>query len=415
MGLQLVRRTAPQIALAAALSVALVGCAPTPTVVSGRIVDDTVTIQAPDLPMPAPVLDSASSSAAENRSGTPGATNPASALTGLGSVIVIDEITVAEGDRVATGDVIARLDAAALDVNVAAARADLASAKAQVGVLDDAIETVRDNRATVAEKRSEVGGTIAELVRTRAQLAAKLAQLRALLKRVESLGPMIPPPGSTPATLPPGAKPPGGGAAPPDPAELKAAIAQLEAGIAQLDAGLTQARGGLARLSSASGDLADARAQLGDLRELARIAVPLSRVSVRVAEYERSLAEIRTPYAGVVTSVLADGDVVFPGASVATIRRDGPARVTTWLPAAMVARLAAEGAAGPAAFVSADWAPGETFSARLSRVGTRALYPPSSFATEEVHLTRAIPVELTLDDAALGAPAGGPVDVLLGE
>ena len=47
---------------------------------------------------------------------------------------------------------------------------------------------------------------------------------------------------------------------------------------------------------------------------------------------------------------------------------------------------------------------------RISRILPLAAYPPSYHATDQVHLTRAVPVEVTLD-AAL--PPGAPADLHL--
>ena len=48
--------------------------------------------------------------------------------------------------------------------------------------------------------------------------------------------------------------------------------------------------------------------------------------------------------------------------------------------------------------------------ARLTRIGTRADYPPTSVATEEIHLTRAVEVQLTATDQL---PAGMPVELTI--
>jgi len=69
---------------------------------------------------------------------------------------------------------------------------------------------------------------------------------------------------------------------------------------------------------------------------------------------------------------------------------------------------------GTEAEVSADWFPTRTpIPGRVTTISTRAEYPPTSFATSEVHLTRAIRVELTLSPTAEqpALPPGTPVDV----
>jgi hypothetical protein len=57
----------------------------------------------------------------------------------------------------------------------------------------------------------------------------------------------------------------------------------------------------------------------------------------------------------------------------------------------------------------------ELLDAEVTLVGDRADYPPTSFATDEVHLTRAVPVRLTLTGLVgqprPSLPPGAPVDI----
>ena len=53
----------------------------------------------------------------------------------------------------------------------------------------------------------------------------------------------------------------------------------------------------------------------------------------------------------------------------------------------------------------------EAIAARVTRIGTRAEHPPSYLATKEVHLTRAVPVRVTLDDTSTALAPGTPADV----
>ncbi len=403
---------------------ALAGCSAGPTDYAGRVVDDTAKLQVPALSMPSVNLDAGFAQTAGPAATTPQRSTVATAvaLTGIGSVSRVTSVAVQAGDDVRVGDEIARLDARALDANVAVAKAGLSAARAQVGVLDDALDTVASNRATLATKRGQIDSAASKLATTRTQLAAQLASLKALLAKIEALGagggrPPLPPGGTMPTGsvpppggLPPGAPPAGGM---PDPAKLRAGIAKLTAALAKIDAGLAQVSAGRAQLASASAKLSDARRQLRDLRRLARVGVDGAKVGVQVAEYQRELAVLRSPVDGTVVSVASVGDVLAPGATVAEIRRDGPPRVTTWL---APEELGAIGV-GTEAEVRADWFPTglgrEPISGRVTNVSTQAEYPPTSFATSEIHLTRAIRVEITLSDTAEqpALPPGAPVDV----
>ncbi len=400
--------------------VALAGCSSGPTELAGRVADDSVSVQIPLTAMPSVNLDAGFAPTA-----APGITAPqrsgvatAVALTRIGSVARVESVAVQRGAVVRAGDEIARLDARALDANVAVAKASLASARAHVGVLDDAIDTVVSNRSTLASNRQKIDDAAAQLTTTRAQLATQLADLKALLAKIEALGagggrPPVPPGGVSTSTVSPGTPPPGtlppGGI--PDPAQVRAGIAKLTAALAKIDAGLAQVASGRAKLSSAGAKLSDARTQLTDLRRLARAGVDGAKVGVQIAEYQRSLAILRSPADGTVVSVVAVGDVLAPGATVAEIRPSGLPRVTTWIAPEQLAGIEV----GTQVEVSADWFAddGGPIPGRVTSISTRAEYPPTSFATSEIHLTRAIRVEMTLSPAAEqpALPPGTPVDV----
>jgi len=414
--------------LAAALCcVALAGCSAGPSEFAGRVVDDTVAVQIPSTTMPSVNLDAGFAPTAPSGTTPPQRSGVATAvaLTRVGSFARVESVAVQPGDEVRAGDEIARLDSRAAAANVAVAKATLASARAQVGTLDDAIDTVASNRSTLATKRGQIDDAAAQLTSTRAQLAAQLAELKVLLARIEALGagggrPPVPPGGVPTGTVPPGTPPPGtlppGGI--PDPAQVRAGIAKLTAALAKIDAGLAKVASGRAKLSSAGAKLSDARVQLTDLRRLARAGVDGAKVGVQVAEYQRSLAVLRSPVDGTVVRVVAVGDVLAPGATAAEIRRSGPPRVTTWIAPEQLADIEV----GTQVEVSADWFPTgvsdgrgpiSPIPGRVTSIGTRAEYPPTSFATSEIHLTRAIRVEMTLSPSAEqpALPPGTPVDV----
>jgi len=364
-----------------AMAVLLLGGCAAQSPLAARVVDDVRVIEAP------PVAD-------------------------LDRFSRVASAAVGVGDRVAAGDVLVVFDPAALQAAFEGAKADRAVAKAQVGVIDGALDEIASGRSELADARQELASARSKLSKTRAELVAKRAELKKLLAQMERAGAGHPP-GSTPGTLPPGVTPPSA----PNPAELRAALAQLDAGIDRLDAGLAKAKSGESRLAAARGRLANAKSQLEDARDLALIAADASAVSVRLAQWRLDEATVRSPYDGVVVSALSPGDVVAPGATVATIRMDGPSRLTTWLTPLEAATLerrlrAPQSADRPKVSVEADWlAPGVALPGSITRIGTRAVYPPTSFATKEVHLTRAVLLEVTVDSTQTALPPGAPADV----
>ena len=439
------RRAAISLVAVALSCVALVGCARGVNVYAGRVVDDVMSVQAPALAVPAANLD-ASFPAAPGGAGPAvgasgagrSATPTVSGITGIGSVSRVAKVAVRAGATVKAGQLLATFDSGALEANVTVAKTAQATARAQVPVIDAAINKTRSARAKLNTARRTVTGAIAQLIVTRAQLAAKLASLKALLALLQRAGGRTPsgvPGGGVPGAVPPGTLPPGhpptdsappsgvtpptatprgglplGGppAGVPTPAQLRAAVAQLQGALAKLDAGLAKARAGLGTIATAKGKLADARTQLRDLRVLANIAADASAIGVRVAEYQRSLAMVRSPLDGVLVSIASVGDVISPGATVAVIRRTRAERVTTWIAPAQLGDIKL----GDAVSVRGDWGTGSR-AGHVSIIGPRADYPPSSYPTKDVHLTRAVPIEIVMDADGRGLtlPPGAPVDV----
>ncbi|HET9646787.1 MAG TPA: HlyD family efflux transporter periplasmic adaptor subunit, partial [Microlunatus sp.] len=195
---------------------------------------------------------------------------------------------------------------------------------------------------------------------------------------------------------------------------LRTGIAKLRSAVPKLDNGLAQARSQQKKLHSARTKIIDARAELRRTRRLAVVAADAARVGVDVALNQVRLATITSPTVGTVVDVATVGQVVAPGAGLVTIREDADPTVTSWLAPDQLNRVCL----GAAAAVSADWmssgpvarvAPVE---GTVTRIGQRADYPPTSFATDQVHLTRAVPVTITVPPSSGRAlPPGVPVDL----
>jgi len=383
-------------------ALALTGCSPDRGAhLSGRVVDSMTVVSAPALAAPSPFPTP-----------TNGRDRPATvaALTGLGQAQRLVSVPVRQGDRVRAGDVVARIDDAALVAAIDWARAARRVALSQIGVLDARLDDVADARSTIAENRATVRDAISQLTRTRADLAEKLAAAEKQLATLRALQRAVPsiPPGSRPPT---GSAPPGGA---PDPAriaaaitELESAVAQLTSGIAKIDAGLARARAGLAKLDDASATTADARSTLRGVRGVAREAAGATAVAIRLAEAQRDLAVLRSPVDGVVESSARSGESVISGAPVVSIRPDAPSAVDVYLPPERLGELRV----GDSAVVEIDSHPGQRHPATVTLIGARAVYPPSWMSTTEVHMTRALQVRVMLDDPEAVLPAGTPADV----
>lgn len=431
---------------AVALSFSLTGCAaPPPATVSatGRVVADSVTVQAPTLAVPAVNLDAGFAStgaAAPTRSKVP-------VMLSMASGQRVSSVAVQLGDNVRAGDVLLRFDDDALAEQVRSAQADVAVARAQVGVLDSAIDTTHDKEQDLKDKRAEVESGIAKATKARKDLTGKLAEARKAQKQLpkqlarvnrtiarltaqrNTVAKQLAEVNAALAALPPNAPP-----AIREPLEqaqqkltaalkqidaglaklkagrtkLRAAIKQVDAGIpkltkaiATIDANLAKARDGLRQIDKGIAKIRDARADLKRARTLARIAAK-NTTAVDGARNDLAQAVVKAPADGVVSSIVKPGDVVAPGATVAEVGR--PAHtVRVWLAPEEVSRVCV----GDSATVTLD-SLGALAEGSISRVVPLADYPPSYTTTGQVHLTRAVQVDLSLPTAM---PPGVPADV----
>lgn len=458
-------RTLAVAAIAAA--VALPGCASASTITATGTVDDTTRIvAAPLLLAVTPDPDAGFSPAVTAQPGASPRPSPVAA------VMVTDAVPL--GARVRQGDVVARVDSAASDDSLAAAKADKDLAGRRVSLIESQLDDVLDKRDELNDKRRELDDAIAkmkdkrpELVATRADLRDKQKQLAKQLKELDAkrselkgtqkqldaqhdqLGAQIADLEQTKAQLQqalqqnPGdptlqaqleqvteglakakaglkqlseaASQVAGGLAQLEQGRAKAGqaatqlaqgLAKLDEGIRTIDANLAKARDGRTKLDDGLAKLADAETKLGQAHELAQTRVTAAGVSVGKAREQQGLTTLFAPADGLVVATSVTGDVVRPGAPVVTIRPDTQATVTTWLSPPLAGAVCP----GSEASATTDW--GTTHTAHVTRIGLAAEFPPTSQATDEVHLTRA--VEVTLAIAGPDAPPpGAGVDLIL--
>jgi multidrug efflux pump subunit AcrA (membrane-fusion protein) len=468
---QPLRHIATVCCLAACLVVGLFGCAEADDqiLVSGNVDDDLVTVQAPHIQIPELDLNAgfADPPVGTTASQPVEASRPARAAAPIASRNRVATVKVREGDQVQAGQVLVRLESAALDANLAVARADAKVAASQVPVLDSAIEETFDRQRDINSALRKINKAIRRLIITHTTLSVQLAQARRQLpqleaKRVElqrqrqQLGSRLadvderlvemrtvlaqlssqrsntPVPRTSPT--------------PPNREKLLATIAELqqartqltsglnqlaqadaqlitattrlrngipklERSIRQIDEGLAKARTQRTKLRKARSKIIDARAELRRTRKLAVVAANAATVGIDIAENQKLLATVTAPASGVLVHAATVGEVVAAGTTIATIRQAAASSLTTWLSPAQVAQTCL----GARALVYADWMNGQPMDAMITLIGDRADYPPTAFATDEVHLTRAIPVRLTLTRSSgqpqPWLPPGAPVDI----
>ncbi len=304
----------------------------------------------------------------------------------------IAEVLVAEGDRVVAGQTLARLDTALLDLGVRQAETAAEKARADIDVLGDALNTIGSGQADLAKAKRDLASALAKAKSQRADLAAQLAQLESM---------PTPPPGSTPPT---GSVPPTGTPMP-DPAAL---IAQLKAGLAQIDAGIAKMEAGLTTMASGSAKLADAKTQAENGRELLTLVAETRDIATALAKARRDSAVITASVDGLVTFARRAGGVAMVNAPLFRIAPDTPALIDTYLTAEQLARVSV----GDRAEVAYDSAPGVVLSGTVTSIGEDSAFPPTTFPTDVVHMTRTTRVTITLS-AGSQPPAGTPVDITI--
>ena len=223
---------------------------------------------------------------------------------------------VAEGTRVAPGDVLVRTDAGQLDAALVMAQADAGRARAQVALLASNIadldtktsdlrtqrQTISDGLTTLAQKRAELVTTrqtltnkrpavvqaIADLTAQRAAVVATITDLRAkqtalvatvadlTAKRTALLASIADLQAQLAAAIADSS---------PTVPELQAALAQAQAALAQLEAGLAQSQAGLAQVTAGL-----TKAQAG----LTQLDAGLAKVTSGLAQIDSGLAQIAT-------------------------------------------------------------------------------------------------------------------------
>lgn len=356
--------------------------------------------------MSAPGAASSAAKRSAARTGSP-------AIAGL-----LATMTVTQGDRVEAGQTIALFDTALLDLGVEQAKAAERRARANVSLLEDNLDTIDDNREKLAsareklasgksqltETRTELTATREDLVTGRKEAIAGRSALQAQIRQLESIPATLTPQQQAALTALKGKL-----------TELDSGIAKMAAGLKQVDTGLAKIDAALAKMPSAAAQLSTARAALDDAeaqvehaRDTLSILVEGQRVAVLLAEGRLSAAKVTAPVAGVVTYARSAGTVVMVGAPVARIRPDGPSLVDTYLTGDQLARVRV----GSVVQVTCDSLPGQVFEARIVRLGTASEFPPTSFPTDIVHMTRATRVTAALETSS-GPPPGTPVDLTI--
>ena len=369
-------------------------------IVSGdvRVVEQVVT--APAIARPSPdvaigISATPTADAASRSRGVGSQSMPAASRTPTVSGF-LSEVLVRQGDRVTKGQVVARLDTAMLDLGVAQAGAAARKARADVSVLDSNLVRLDDARAKLISGRAKLRTARASLETTLSLLLRRRASLEASITVIERI------------VARPGGPPPGNPPLPVILAGMKAGLAGLNKGVAGIDAGLAKMSQALAKMRTGLTQIDSARTKLRDLRGVLLAQVEARDVALRAAGTRRGQATIVAPVDGLVLYARSAGTVVMVGAPLVRLRPDGPTEVQTYLTAEQLVDVRP----GTPVSVTYDSASGPALSGVVSTIGDESRFPPTSFPTTIVHMTRAVRVTITLDGGT-APPPGTPVDIIV--
>jgi HlyD family secretion protein len=281
------------------------------------------------------------------------------------------ELRVMEGDRVAAGDLIGRLDATDTELQIARGRADRAAAEAQLRALEVGArpEEIRQARAEVEAAEGETAAATAEL---------KAAEID--LERFEAL--------------------------------LRAnagAEKERDDARARVEVARARVRSASQRVQAAREVLARLRA--GTRREdldAARARVQAADAQIALLEKSRTDAVIKATAAGVVTQKLADtGEQLAPLMPVVVVTDLDNAWANLFVPEPMIPRITL----GQTATVLTD--AGDAIQGKVSYISPQAEFTPRNVQTADERSKLVYRIKVNVDNRAGILKVGMPVDAEL--
>jgi len=278
------------------------------------------------------------------------------------------ELRSAEGDRVAAGDVVARLDARDVELQIARARAERAAADAQLRYLQKGArpEDVRQARAQAGAAAADAAAAAAEL---------KAAEMD--LERFEALL-----------------------------AANAGSQKQRDDAQARVDVARQRVRGAQERVEAARE--AVARLEAGATREeidAARARVAGADAQLAVLEKARTDATVVSPVAGVVTQRLAEtGEVVAPRMPLLVVTDLDNAWANLFVPEPLIPRITL----GQPATILTD--AGDRVPGKVTYISPQAEFTPRNVQTPDERSKLVYRIKVSVDNRAGTLKVGMPVD-----
>ncbi len=357
------------------------------------------------------------------------------------------EVLAEEGQQVAAGQVLFRLDDTLLKaqrtqaeaaVNTARAQRDQLVAGARPEQLQAAQATVRSTLATLSGAQADLnrllsGATNDQIKAAQAQLEAMQAQAKIAQDGYNSISDArstVQDLRKNPPTLPDGSKLRLGsyGLAEAEDRmriQLEAANSQVAAAQAALNKLLSgptspEIRSGQARVAAAQGQLQTAQAQYellaaGPSREqvaAADAAVAQAQETLRTFDVQADKLVIRAPQDGLVMVRNVEvGEVVGPGATVFVLGQLDTLQLTVYLPEDSYGQVKL----GQAAQVTVDSYPGLNFTASVVHIADQAEFTPRNVQTAEGRRTTVYAIKLDVPNPEGKLKPGMPADVRFDE
>jgi HlyD family secretion protein len=281
------------------------------------------------------------------------------------------ELKVAEGDRVASGDLIARVNTADTELAIRRGEADRDQANAQLRLLQAGARTedIRQAEAQVESSRADVGAAEAELQ----SATADLQRFEALLQANA------------------------GSRKQRDDASTRRDVASAHVSAAK------------ERAKAASETLAKLRAG-SRVEEIAAARARVAATDAQIATLQKSLAdaELHSPVSGIVTSKLIDqGEVIAPRTPIVVVTDLGHAWANVYVEEPLVPRLKL----GQKATVVTD--AGQRIEGTITFISPKAEFTPRNVQTADERSRLVYRVKVTTDNKDGVLKPGMPVEVEL--
>jgi HlyD family secretion protein len=293
----------------------------------------------------------------------------------------VKRLLVDEGDTVKKGQLLAELEANALEARAASLAALIANIDAQIGqaTLDVSL-TAKNSDASIAAAEAVVSSVQARVARAKAVLANATADYRRgatlLDDKVISRREFD---------------------------QMEMALRTSEADVDAAEKELARARADLALARASKDTIAVKRQQVRAIRESRRAAV------AQLAEAQANLAErhVVAPADGTILSRPVEvGDVVAPGSPIFRLVDLSRLYLKVYIPEPDIPKIKL----GDPADVIVDAFPGRRFAARVSKIHDQAEFTPKNVETAEERLKLVFGVELTFVNPDRLLKPGMPAD-----